>query len=87
MGVDEAALAFLLGIAIPLGIQWADRRYLMHPDERARSWNYASWGSALLAFGPLSLVGWIWVTRRGRKRWGALLALALLLAALSMVGN
>lgn len=56
-------LQLALGIVIPLAMQRWDRRHLT-PEQRARAWNTASWGAALYAFGPLSMLGWWWVTRR-----------------------
>jgi hypothetical protein len=46
----------------------------MSAATRARCWNSATWGAALYAFGPLSMLGWCWVTRpRYRRVWlGAL---------------
>ncbi|AGP34583.1 transcriptional regulator [Sorangium cellulosum] len=52
----------LLGIALPLALQRWDRRRLT-PEQRAACWNGATWGAALYAFGPLSMLGWCWVTR------------------------
>jgi hypothetical protein len=51
-----------LGIALPLALQLWDRRRLT-PLQRAVCWNGATWAAALYAFGPLSMVGWCWVTR------------------------
>lgn len=64
-------VAALLGIVLPLGLQLWDRRRLAG-EARERAWNVASWGAALYAFGPLSLLGWYWVTRR---RWARALGL------------
>lgn len=61
-------LRIVLGIAIPLSIQLWHRRYLT-PARRACAWNVATWGAALYAFGPFSLLGWFWVTRwHGSRR-------------------
>jgi hypothetical protein len=57
-------LQMALGIVVPLAIQRWDRRRLS-PAQRESAWNTASWGAALYAFGPLSMLGWCWVTRRG----------------------
>lgn len=54
----------ILGILLPLAIVRWDRKRL-DEDQLARSWNSATLGQALLNFGPLSLLGWGWVTRRG----------------------
>jgi hypothetical protein len=56
------ALQIALGIALPLAIQLWHRRRLA-PAQRAVAWNGATWGAALYAFGPLSLIGWFVVTR------------------------
>ena len=71
MNVLLFALNIVLGIAIPLGIQLADRRRLS-AAERAWVWNTASWGAALYNFGPLSLIAWGYVTRTPRYWWGLL---------------
>jgi hypothetical protein len=55
----------VLSIVLPLLLQLWDKRRL-DDEQRARSWNVASWGSALYAFGPMSMLGWSWVTR---PRW------------------
>lgn len=65
MGVLFFALNLVFGIAIPLAIQVWDRDRLSD-EERAWVWGYASWGSALYNFGPLSLVAWGYVTRSPR---------------------
>lgn len=52
-----------LGIVVPLVLQ----RFLLArlpTERRERGWNGASWASALYAFGPLSMLGFSWVTRR-----------------------
>lgn len=59
----RAALTMILGIVLPLALQLWDRRRLPQ-ESRALTWGYASWGGALYAFGPLSMLGWIFVTRR-----------------------
>ncbi len=55
----------VLGILLPLLVQLWDRRR-MGPERRQLAWGYSTWGSALYAFGPLSMLGWIFGTRR---RW------------------
>ncbi|MEM9691143.1 MAG: hypothetical protein AAGA56_01235 [Myxococcota bacterium] len=50
-------------IAIPAAVQWWDRRRLS-AGRRARGWNTASWWAALYQFGVLSMLGYIFVTRR-----------------------
>lgn len=71
--IVQMVLAFVL----PLLLQRWDRRHLS-PDQRARAWNLASWGAALYAFGPFSMLGWGWVTRR--KWWAPLAGLGCALA-------
>jgi hypothetical protein len=61
-------IAFVLGMLLPWTLQAWDRRRLTS-EQRARAWNAASWGSALYAFGPLSMLGWCWVTRHTWGRW------------------
>ncbi|WP_437318833.1 transcriptional regulator [Sorangium sp. So ce385] len=85
MSALRLAIQMLLGIALPLALQRWDRRRLT-PEQRAACWNGATWGAALYAFGPLSMLGWCWVTRgvqhgrpeaRGRRRLRAVKALGL----------
>ena len=80
-------------IVVPLALQLWDRRRLS-PEQRARCWNVATWGSALYAFGPLSMLGWCWVTRRPWWRilvgplWsGACLFIVTLVDALMELGQ
>ena len=83
-------IGLILGIALPYAAQRWDRRRLA-PERRAAAWNGATWGASLYAFGPLSMLGWAWVTRARfstwRRRDGAVLAVlwsaALLLAGLA----
>jgi hypothetical protein len=60
-------LCFVIEVAVdiglPLAVQLWDRGRLS-PEQRARSWNGATWWSALYAFGSLSMFGWGWVTRK-----------------------
>jgi hypothetical protein len=56
------SLSIILGIVLPLALQRWDRARLTETP-RACAWNTASWAAALYAFGPLSMLGWIWVTR------------------------
>src|SRR4051794_10090606 len=89
------ALQIVLGIALPLAAQLWDRRRLS-PEQREACWNGATWGAALYAFGPFSMLGWCWVTRgtwRGRSGWSrgraarALVALGLGLVAAAVLGG
>ena len=64
----RTAVSMLLGIALPYLVQRWDRRRL-GPEQRAGAWNVASWGAALYAFGPLSMIGWAWVTRQDVRGW------------------
>ncbi len=92
MEVARTAVVMVLSIVLPLCVQLWDRRR-MDAAQRARVWNIASWGAALYAFGPLSLLGWSWVTRaRWRRLWfgplsmgAVLLVMALIDTALLMV--
>src|SRR5262245_9725313 len=63
MGIARFLLGLSLGIILPLLVQLNDKRRL-NREQLDRAWNYASWASALYAFGPLSMLGWGWVTRR-----------------------
>jgi hypothetical protein len=58
----------ILNIVVPLGVQVLDKRWL-RPEQRERAWNGVSWAAALYAFGPLSMVGWLWVTRQEFWEW------------------
>lgn len=63
--IYRVAVQFLLSIGLPLAMQLWDRKRL-NDAQVSRLWNCASWGAALYAFGPLSMIGWFWVTRRWR---------------------
>jgi hypothetical protein len=67
------ALQIALGIALTLAAQLWDRRRL-DASQRAAGWNRATWAAALYALGPLSMLGWCWVTRSGCEctPWGLL---------------
>lgn len=57
-------LTWILGILLTLAVQrWDSRR--LDEEQRARSWNYATLAQAIFNFGPFSMLGWGWVTRRG----------------------
>jgi hypothetical protein len=73
MRIVQYVLEMLLGIAIPLALQLWDRRRL-DVNQRERMWNSASWAAALYAFGPFSMLGWFWVTRR--SFWALLVGVA-----------
>jgi len=81
-------LQIALGITLPLVLQlWMRRR--LSPAQRAFAWNGATWGAALYAFGPLSLLGWFWVTRRALPfgpRGNAAAGLGLGVASVGVVG-
>ena len=77
-------LGMVLGIALPLMLQLWDHRRLGR-EARERAWNVASWGAALYAFGPLSMLGWCWVTRRGWARALGLPAAAVLVLLVELV--
>lgn len=76
------ALNLALGIAIPLAVQLLDRRR-MTPEERRWVWGFATWGSALYNFGPLSLVAWGYVTRSPRYARGLAIGVGLTGVALA----
>ncbi|MBW2458259.1 MAG: hypothetical protein JRI68_27390 [Deltaproteobacteria bacterium] len=69
MKVAHTAIMMILGIVLPLMVQLWDRRRLS-TEQRSHLWNFASWGAALYAFGPASMLGWIFVTR---ARWWRIL--------------
>lgn len=56
-------ISMSLGILLPLAIQLRVRRGLT-VEQRAEAWNAATWGAALYAFGPLSMVGFLSVVAR-----------------------
>jgi len=82
MQVTRLALQLILGIGLTYALQRWDRRRL-DDEQRARTWNVATWGAALYVFGWFSMVAWGFVTR-GKPGWrgfgrgvvGALLGLA-----------
>ncbi|AKT43062.1 hypothetical protein [Chondromyces crocatus] len=86
-------LNIALGILLPLGIQIWHRRRLT-PAQRDAAWNGASWGAALYAFGPLSMLGWsvvtrsVWPYRPGvRLGLGLAVGLALSIAIAALVAG
>lgn len=74
----------VLGIVLPLLVQRAWLRRLSD-ERRAQAWNGASWAAALYAFGPLSMLGFCWVTRRRPGAVRAALALLVGLVATAPV--
>jgi hypothetical protein len=74
----------VLGIVLPLVVQRAWLRRLSE-ERRAQAWNGASWAAALYAFGPLSMLGFCWVTRRRPGALRALISLAAGLASTCLV--
>lgn len=62
------AISLILGMALPFAVQRWERARLP-PERRAAAWNVASWGAALYAFGPISMIGWAWVTRARFALW------------------
>ena len=56
----------------------------MSPEERRWVWGFATWGSALYNFGPLSLLAWGYVTRSPRYFRGLAIGVALTATALLM---
>ena len=91
----RVAIMFILGMALPYAVQRWDRLRLSK-ERQERAWNAASWGAALYAFGPWSMIGWCWVTRQRCALWrresivaligkSVLVLLAGLLAAIAIV--
>jgi hypothetical protein len=67
-----ATLRFVLSILLGIGLTYALQRWdrgRLSPVQRERAWNTASWGAALYAFGPLSMLGWACVTRIAAAHW------------------
>jgi hypothetical protein len=71
----------ILGIGLTYALQRWDKRRLS-PEQRERTWNTPSWVLALWWFGPLSMLGWGWVTRRFR---GLLLGVACVIALVLVI--
>lgn len=60
-------LRYVLSLALSIGITFSLQRWdrgRLSGAQRAAAWNGASWAAALYAFGPLSMLGWLWVTRK-----------------------
>jgi hypothetical protein len=68
MKTARFSISLLLSFALTYLVQRWDRKRLTD-DQRAGAWNGATWGAALYAFGPLSMMGWVWVTRQDVRRW------------------
>lgn len=87
MGVLRFIIQMALSIALPLLVQWMDKKRL-RPEQRDRAWNVATWGCALYAFGPLSMLGWGWVTRKSVGGlfggFGVMVALVLVIDAVDV---
>lgn len=75
-------IQLVMATGLPLAVQLWDRGRLS-PEQRARSWNAATWGAALYAFGPLSMLGWCWVTRRSWLALGVGVVVGLALSAVA----
>jgi hypothetical protein len=90
MDVLDVIVSAALSIGLTYTVVACDRLGLS-PEQRARGWNSASTGSALIAFAPLCIVAHFWVTRRSLR--GVLLGLlwlvvlVLLQLGLSVVGD
>ncbi|TKD10243.1 transcriptional regulator [Polyangium fumosum] len=76
MQVARFVLQFALGIALTYALLRWDKSGLSE-EQRERAWNAATWGAALLWFGPLCIPAWGWVTRRGKGRLHAHFGFAL----------
>jgi hypothetical protein len=74
----------LIGIFLTLAIVRWDRKNL-DSEQLARSWNSATTGQALLNFGPWSLLGWGWVTRRWKGLGLGFVVSALVTAVMVLV--
>lgn len=75
---------WILGILLTLIIQSWDQKRL-DEDQRARSWNAATRAQAIFNFGPWSMLGWGWVTRRGKGLFMGFGAACLISAVLVIV--
>lgn len=42
---------------------------IIRDEHRSGLWNFASWGAAVYALGPISMLGWIWVAHHDWARW------------------
>jgi hypothetical protein len=84
MQVVRFILELVLGIGLTYALQRWDRGRLSE-EQRERAWNGATWGAALYAFGPFSMLGWGWVTRRFLGLLLGLLGIALISLALWVV--
>lgn len=74
----------ILGILLTLAtVRWDRKR--LGEDQRARSWNSATLGQALLNFGPWSMLGWGWVTRRWKGLLLGIFAASLITLVLVIV--
>jgi hypothetical protein len=85
----ETAILMILSLALPFVVQLVDRRRLK-PEERAYAWNAATWGAALYACGPLSMMAWVMVTRWPRVKRayaeGGIVEAVALAAVLVLIG-
>jgi len=97
VAVLRVALQMALGILLTLGLQLLLRMW-SPPSRRERGWNDATWGAALYAFGPASMLGFCWVTRAPGTRgaaiaigravvWVALLVVMVTLIDVGFVGR
>jgi hypothetical protein len=74
------ALAFV----VPMVVTWQTQRLVLariDPATRSRGWAPATWGLAVLWFGPLAMIPFFWVLRRRRGAREAARALALGIAS------
>lgn len=81
MDVLDVIVSAALSVGLTYTVVACDRLGLSR-EQRARGWNAASTGSALLAFAPLCIVAHFWVTRRSLA--GLLLGLAWLLILIAL---
>jgi hypothetical protein len=59
-----------LNVVLPLVIVSLDLRFLLTPDQRARTWPDATLGAAALLIGPLMLPLHFAMSRRVGRHWG-----------------
>ncbi len=66
MDVLDVIVSGILSLGLTYTVVACDRLRLSAP-QRARAWNSATTGSAILAFAPLCIIAWFWVTRRSLR--------------------
>lgn len=84
MQVARLVLQLVLGIGLTYLLQRWDRRRLSE-EQRERAWNDVTWFVSLWWFGPLSMLGWGWVTRRAKGLLLGAIAVVLLSGTLRAI--